>query len=161
VSAIIGSEWETKRLPPTTWAKLLDGLADLGLTPVLHGAPSEVGLAEAVKAASKDASRYRFEVGCTIPEALALLAASSVAVGGDTGLVHAARALGVPTVACFGPTDPARHSWEPSSKVLVRGLPCQPCHHHGPKVCPLGHHDCLRTLEADTVREAVLEKVGA
>jgi heptosyltransferase-2 len=74
--------------------------------------------------------------------------------------VHAARALGVPTVAFFGPTDPTQHAWEPSTRVVVRGVPCQPCHPHGPAVCPLGHHDCLRTLEVEPLLSAVRERVG-
>ncbi len=160
VSAVIGSEWATKRLPPASWAQVLDGLVDAGIPPVLHGSPREEPLAEAVRAASRAPDRYRSFVGASVTEALPLLAASSGTVGGDTGLVHAARALGVPTVAFFGPTDPQKHSWEPSSQVLVKGIPCQPCHPHGPAVCPKGHHDCLRTLDLIELTRAIRQKAG-
>lgn len=154
-SAIIGSEWATKRLPPETWAALGDGLLARGITPVLQGAPNEKPLAEAVLAASARPEGYRSFVGNSVEQALALLAASQVVIGGDTGLVHAARALGVPTVAFFGPTDPARHHWEPATQVVRLGLGCSPCHPHGPAVCPLGHHDCLRKLPAAQLLAAV------
>lgn len=154
-SAVVGSEWATKRWPPEKWAALLDTLAARGLTPVLLGAPKEKPLAEAVLGASKRREAYRDFVGNSIDESLALLAASSVALGGDTGLVHAARALGVPTVALFGPTDPNQHHFEPATAALSLGLACQPCHAHGPPTCPLGHHDCLRKLEPERVLAAV------
>ena len=40
---------------------------------------------------------------------MALVAGAALVIGGDTGPVHLAAALGVPTVALFGPTDPARN----------------------------------------------------
>jgi heptosyltransferase-2 len=158
-SAIVGSEWATKRLPPESWAELCDALLARGITPVLQGAPKEKPLAEAVLAASRRPEGYRSFVGNGVEEALSLLAASSVVIGGDTGLVHAARGLGVPTVAFFGPTDPARHHWEPATQVVRLGLACSPCHAHGPAVCPLGHHDCLRKLPAAQLLAAVEERL--
>ena len=94
-----------------------DALLERGVTPVLLGSPKEKALADAVKAASKRPGDYRDFVGNSIDESLALLAACRVALGGDTGLLHAARALGVPAVALFGPTDPGAHHWEPASAV--------------------------------------------
>jgi heptosyltransferase-2 len=154
-AAIVGSEWATKRLPPERWAEIGDALLERGVIPVLLGSPKEKALAGAVKAASKRPGDYRDFVGNSIDESLALLAACRVALGGDTGLLHAARALGVPAVALFGPTDPGAHHWEPASAVVKLALDCQPCHPHGPAVCPLGHHRCLRELPASAVLEAV------
>ena len=55
-------------------------------------------------------------------------------VGNDSGITHLAAALGVPTLALFGPTDPAR--WAP----------------RGPNVTVL-HSDPLENLTVDQVRE--------
>ena len=38
-----------------------------------------------------------------------IIRASALFVAGDTGPLHLADALGVPTLALFGPTDPARN----------------------------------------------------
>jgi ADP-heptose:LPS heptosyltransferase len=49
-------------------------------------------------------------------------------IGNDSGITHMAAALGVPTVAIFGPTDPGR--WAPRGKhvaVVRREVPCAPC----------------------------------
>ncbi|MDQ2731508.1 MAG: lipopolysaccharide heptosyltransferase I, partial [Armatimonadota bacterium] len=59
----------------------------------------------------------------------ALAANSEMYVGCDTGPMHLAAAVGVPVVALFGPTDPARwHPWTDGPYRVVRlGLPCSPC----------------------------------
>ncbi len=51
---------------------------------------------------------------------MALVAGAALVIGGDTGPVHLAAALGVPTVALFGPTDPARNGpYFPGAHVAV------------------------------------------
>jgi heptosyltransferase-1 len=47
-------------------------------------------------------------VTCDVAQMLALLQGASLTIGGDTGPVHAAAALGRPVLSLFGPTDPAR-----------------------------------------------------
>jgi len=49
-------------------------------------------------------------------------------VGNDSGFSHLAGYLGIPTIALFGPTDPA--VWKPLGKkvvVLYKNLNCSPC----------------------------------
>ena len=50
-------------------------------------------------------------------------------LGGDTGPIHMARALGVPVLAVLGPTDPQTHGpYERPDQVLAHQLPCSFCH---------------------------------
>jgi heptosyltransferase-1 len=49
-----------------------------------------------------------FELRCTIGQLIALMRHARIFIGGDTGPLHLAAALGIPSVALFGPTDPAR-----------------------------------------------------
>jgi len=54
----------------------------------------------------------------TLPEIAALLGHARAAVGNDSGPTHLAAAVGCPTVAIFGPTDPA--VWAPvGARVAV------------------------------------------
>jgi heptosyltransferase-1 len=48
-------------------------------------------------------------VACGVAELIALTRRAALVIGGDTGPVHLAAALGRPVVALFGPTDPARN----------------------------------------------------
>src|SRR5207237_8123867 len=145
----IGSEWETKIWPAAHFAMLADRLAERGLTPVLLGGAREKPLAEAVQA--RAGARCVDTTGNSIGEALAILSRSAICVGGDSGLVHAARALGVPTVALFGPTAPMVHELGPKERAVALGLDGSPCSAHGQRRCPLGHHRCLRDLSAGLV----------
>jgi heptosyltransferase II len=148
-SLCIGSEWETKIWPAQQFAELADRFAERGLLPVLLGGPRETVLAEAVQA--RAGARCIDTTGNGVGEALAILARSAIVVGGDTGLVHAARALGVPTVALFGPSSAAVHEFGVRERAVSLGLDCSPCSAHGQRHCPLGHHRCMRDLSADTV----------
>jgi heptosyltransferase-2 len=148
----VGSEWETKIWPPERFAALADELHARGLVPVLLGAAREKPLAEAVQRAAT--ARCRDTTGNSVAEALALIARAELCVGGDTGLVHAARALGVPTVALFGPTSPSPHVFASNQRAVSIGIDCSPCSEHGQRRCPLGHHQCMRDLDAARVASA-------
>ena len=153
----LGSEWETKIWPASRVKALVRLLAHRGLRPVLVGGPRERALAREVGAAGGCIDTTGNPVG----EALAILSMSSLAVGGDTGLVHAARALGVPTVTVFGPTPRTVHLFGPRDRAVSLDLPCSPCSVHGSRRCPLGHHRCLRDLDAERVAAACQEVLPA
>ena len=56
------------------------------------------------------------------------LAACTLVVSNDSGAMHVASALGVPTVAIFGSTEPALTGpLGPHTAVLRHHVPCSPC----------------------------------
>ena len=149
----LGSEWATKIWPQAHVADLVRRLTARGLRPVLLGGPRERALAREIAAAEGCIDT----TGNSVGEAIAVLSLSTLAVGGDTGLVHAARALGIPTVAVFGPTPSDVHSFGARERAVSLGLDCSPCSAHGSRRCPLGHHRCLRELDAERVALACQE----
>jgi ADP-heptose:LPS heptosyltransferase len=85
-----------------------------------------------------------------LSQAAALLSRSDVYLGNDSGISHLAAALGVRTVALFGPTDPGR--WAPRGQkvtVLRRGIDCSPCPESIMKRCP--HRACLTEFPAPEI----------
>ena len=71
-------------------------------------------------------------------------------LGNDSGITHLAAALGLPTVALFGPTDP--RVWAPRGgrvTVLKEEMPCAPCDHGSGTSC--GHSLCLEAIGVDEV----------
>ena len=76
-------------------------------------------------------------------------------VSTDSGPRHVAAALGLPLVTMFGPMLPI-WSENPTQRAvnLVLDLDCIGCHK---RVCPLGHHRCMRELTVETVFTAVAE----
>lgn len=151
VGLVPGAEWATKRWGPDKYAVLAERLAGLGGTIVLLGGPAERDTSARIAGLAR--LTVRDTTGNSIAEALAVLARCDLVVGGDTGLVHCARGLGRPTVVIFGPTDPGRHHFGPGQEPVRLGLDCQPCHDHGPRRCPLGHHHCMTLLSAEAVAE--------
>ncbi len=159
VGLVPGAEWGTKRWGPDRFAGLARRLGADGATVVVLGGPSERELARAI--AEGSGVPVLDTTGNSIAEALALLARCDLVVGGDTGLVHCARALGCPTVLLFGPTDPARHVFGDRERVARVALDCAPCHDHGPERCPLGHHRCMTELSIDDVERQARALLGA
>lgn len=86
---------------------------------------------------------------------MAALAGCRQVVGGDTGLLHLARAMGVPTLALLGPTTAADGFWIDGGHVLELDLPCRPCSLHGGPTCPIGDHLCMRGIEVERVWQAI------
>ena len=126
-----------------------------GTPGVLLGSPSEKALCAELNARAGggclDVSGNR------VAESLEILSACRAVIGGDSGLTHAARALGVPTVALVGPTPVWVHVPGARDRFVSLGLACSPCSDHGGRRCPLGHHRCLRELSAAQVANALRE----
>ena len=57
-------------------------------------------------------------------------------LGGDTGPMHLAAALGVPVVTIFGPTDPARNGPFGGRNVVLRSPASQTSYAHRSRVDP-------------------------
>ncbi|MBI4914523.1 MAG: glycosyltransferase family 9 protein [Acidobacteria bacterium] len=94
-----------KRWPAERFAAVGRAVAARGAGVLVVVGPGEEALGQAVAAATGS----RLVAGeLTLDEVAALLAACAVAVGNDSGLTHLAAVAGCPTVALFGPTDPAR-----------------------------------------------------
>jgi ADP-heptose:LPS heptosyltransferase len=150
VGLALGADWPTKRWPVESFVELARRANEAGRRPVLVGGPEDRPLADAFLAQSKGLPALDL-VGKGPVETLAVLSLLQGVCGGDAGWVHAARAVGTPTVLLFGPTDPGGHTLEYYAQALCVGLDCQPCEAKAERGCPLKHLDCLKKLEADRV----------
>ncbi|HOX47502.1 MAG TPA: lipopolysaccharide heptosyltransferase II [Myxococcota bacterium] len=154
----IGSVWPTKRWPPVYFASLAESLRARGWHPILFGSQDELPLARRIEENAREGLLSC--VGNTLAESAALLERARLAVGGDTGLMHMARALGTACVLIYGPTDARMHSFGDETRVLVARVKCRPCSRHGHLECPEGHHDCMRLVSPEQVMDEVRTLVG-
>ncbi|HEX6002614.1 MAG TPA: glycosyltransferase family 9 protein [Burkholderiales bacterium] len=158
-----------------SWMEIASWLTARGYRIVLTGGPepAEVGYVSAL------ASRMSGDVAnaagrLTLGASLCLVSRAALYVGPDTALTHAAAALGVPTIALYGPTDPVK--WGPwprghdahmnpwrrygtqrtGNVTLVQGVsPCVPCLDEGCEKNTSSFSDCLQQLPSSRVIRAM------
>jgi heptosyltransferase-1 len=103
-----GGGWRSKCWPAERFGELCRKIDEsFGFRCVVNVGPDEEDLAAAVLAASGDARPLPYQG--SLGQLMALLGRATCVVGGDTGPLHLAVALGTRCVALFGPTDPARN----------------------------------------------------
>ena len=143
--------WGAKEWPVERFGEVAARLSREGLRVLVNADGSGNGKAEAVVRASGGAA---VAVPCTIAELIALLRRTSLFVGGDTGPMHLADALGVPVVALFGPTDPARNGpYGGAARVRVLRRAESVTDHRRHREMEIG----LGRISVDEVTEAALE----
>lgn len=86
-------------------------------------------------------------------ELAAAISQCAAVITNDSGPLHVATALAVPSVSIFGPTDPERTVIPGATRVIRRTLDCQPCYQ---RECPLKHHRCMSDVSVDEVFAAAL-----
>jgi ADP-heptose:LPS heptosyltransferase len=131
-----------KAWPYPRWSAVGQLLADgLGARVVLTGAAGERRIAEGIAAGIRVPAGLAPLVAAgetTVGMLAALIERTELFLSIDTGTMHMASALGVPTVALFGPTDPGHHGpfGAPATTRLLRsGAPCSPCKKPVRKAC--------------------------
>lgn len=142
-----------KRWPVKDFAELCRSAYDqLGLMPLLFGAPAERDLNRLVVASAG--------VGYVIDDpslrhAAAAMCRCSVFVANDSALAHLASALDVPTVMIVGPTDPEMVApYAGRGVALSARIPCSPCYRHSrkPLVCSAAtSFKCIQSVSVESV----------
>ncbi len=120
-----GAGWGAKRWPAERYGLVARALADCGVQSVVNYGPGEEDLARDADAASGGTAKA---VRCSISELISLTHRAKLFIGGDTGPLHLAAALGVPVVAIFGPTDPARNGPYGTRSIVLRNPASETSH---------------------------------
>jgi ADP-heptose:LPS heptosyltransferase len=153
-----------RHLPLPEWrefaAKRAPELA--GLRWIFLGAPGDRELSEEIAAevGAVLGPGFSYENRCgelALGESLAVLAGSKRFVGIDSALIHAARALAIPSSSFFGPTDPVT-LLEPipgyEERVHYRPPICSPCLHVAQTPPCKGDNVCMRLFTQEVASPA-------
>jgi lipopolysaccharide heptosyltransferase II len=143
-----------KRWHKDRFAEVADCLArEFGLQIALIGSDSERSVAAEVR----DRMKMKAAVlnGKTSLETLiGVLAESSLMITNDSGPMHIAAALGIPTVAIFGSTDDAvTGPCGPRTRIVKHSVECSPCLL---RECPIDHR-CMDGVTVEHVCNAARE----
>lgn len=132
-----------RMLRPDEWKRLLSPVLLAGHEIVFLGGPADVASADAVIA---ELGRGRNLCGkLDIVQSAKVAGRAAVYYGIDSMLLHLARALGVPAVSVFGPTDPAvlLRPLGRRERVAFARLPCSPCIHVNETPPCQGRRTCM------------------
>jgi heptosyltransferase-2 len=159
VALMPGAEYgPAKQWPAERFAALARRLDAAGFAVWLLGSAKERPLAAAIVSASRVASARNLCGETTLPEVVDLLAGATAAVTNDSGLMHVAAAVGIHVVAIYGSSTPDFTPPLTSRRsVLYERLSCSPCFE---RTCPLGHLNCLRNIDTDTVFAALVGAIS-
>ena len=120
-------------------------LAERGLDVWVVGGPGEKALAQEIVAAG--GGKVRDLTGTDLRNGILAMAAASVAISNDSGLMHIAAAIGTPTMGIFGPTSP--YLWAPLNGLaatVLRPKPSCPASPASAPVCTMNDHRCMRDI---------------
>jgi heptosyltransferase-2 len=148
-----------KRWLPEYFAESVQQVArSLGASVALFGSAGERSLCASVASQidALDLEVHNLAGETTLAEFIDLTAACRVFLTNDSGGMHVASALGVPTVAVFGPTNEVNTGpTGPFARVMRERVHCAPCLK---RECPIDHR-CMARLSPDKVARAALELV--
>jgi ADP-heptose:LPS heptosyltransferase len=149
--------WPSKRCPPSTWVAICQKLSERYGAPflILWGPGDE-----------KDAGEIREGIGREIdlapPSSIGLMGSflkeCALVIANDSGPMHIAAALGVPTIGLFGPTDPRRHGpYGPTGGYVIKSdLHCIVCNK---LECPYAQ-ECMTQIPLDVLLAKADELAG-
>ena len=143
-----------KRWPASRFAELAARLhQERGATCFYFGSAQESALAEEVKVLAGVPS-ISLAGKTSLAEFMQLVQGCDLFVTNDTGTMHVAAGLGVPTLAIFGPTNESETRPLAARVALVTGEAyCRPCKL---RHCPIDHR-CMTSVTVGQVLRAALE----
>jgi heptosyltransferase-2 len=160
-----GARWPTKIVPSQVWDAVLDRLGPnwSGKTRMFGLESDRLGIAAFVRERQTKQPNFDAQIECgrSLREVMMKLAACAVFVSSDSGLMHLAAALGVPSLGLFGPTHPSLGFAPvgPGARAFHGGTKCSPCHRHGAAPCFRERRFCFEDLNVDQIAESITDAI--
>lgn len=144
-----------KRWFPERFAGAARAIArEAGARIALFGSPAERALCEQVKDLLYGCEVHNYAGDIQLDEFIERAAACTLFLTNDSGAMHIASALDVPTVTVFGATNPVTTGpTGEKTRIVRREVECSPCLL---RECPIDHR-CMKAVTAPAVVEVALD----
>jgi lipopolysaccharide heptosyltransferase II len=151
-----GAYYPSQRWPAPRFGALARMIVEQSKSRViLLGSPEEESLVEEVKKNAGEGAEVF--PGLTLSGLIALLSQSDLFVGNNSGPLHIASALKVPTVSFVGPTvTPLWLPYGENNVVINKAPACSPCNK---AICK--GHECMESITVEEVYKAVENQIAA
>lgn len=155
-----GAGWPGKQWIAERWAAVGNALADRGYSIVLTGSRAETEMAGVIERNMKHTA-VNMAGRTSLQTMAAIIAGAKLWLGCDSGSMHISAAVGTPSIALFGPTNPKK--WAPAvashTSIFVPGQ-CAGCvYWHPSSRCDYGQR-CMKAIQVSHVLVAVEEKIS-
>ena len=152
-----GGGWKSKRWSPENYAELIARLSDrIPFDILVTGSPQEVDVAQAIVTGAGVPCAKWFP--STLLQFIALAREARLLIGGDTGPLHLAAAVGTPIVAIFSSADPRNTPerngpFNAADIILCGPRPARQAGHSK-------HLNYLEGVSVESVIKAALQRLG-
>ncbi len=162
-----GTTMPTKRWPPDRFARLTDIIMEKYKARVIFvGGPGDEEIVREVMSGMKN-EPVDLVGKTTFKQLAAVLKLCTLFVGGDSGPLHIAAAVGTRTVGIFGPSDPRLVAPRGETHLAVwKEVPCSPCYRPDTVLegqdfssCPRGTLECMKEITLEDVLAAVRQQM--
>ena len=151
ITMIPGAAWGQKQWSSEKYIELIQ---DIKMSVVLLGEKKDK---ICFQIANKVPSVTNLAGKTSLRQALAILSNSTHVIGSDTGLTHAAEALGIPVSMILGPTSKQTGAGVhlENSRNIEKNLWCRPCSQNGKRPCYRKNQVCMDSISVADVIQSV------
>jgi len=160
ISVHVGAGTEAKRWPAASWRQLIGRLiVEHDARIVLVGQEADRQVADEILEGRAWPQVWDWTGRLSVVELAALMEASGLFLGADSGPAHLAAAVGTPAVVIFSGTNRPEqwHPWGEHVTVVRHSVPCSPCHR---EACYWADHPCMSRLSAAAVYAATVRQLS-
>ena len=150
---IPGAAWSQKQWSKNKYGKLI---RKLKIPCVLVGSEKDKICFEIARFSK---NTFNMAGKTSLREAMAIIYNANYVIGSDTGLMHAAEALGKPVTMIMGPTstETGGGSYLDLSTSVAKDIWCRPCSQNGSTPCYRDKQYCMETIDVDDVLQALVK----
>lgn len=151
VAFVPGAGWVTKEWPVESYIELGKQLIAQGKSIVLAGGPAEIEKGETICKAFPEEKVLNLVSKTNLKELAALMDCVGLCIGGDTGPIHIATAMGCRIISLFGASSGHRAGpYGEKVKIISTTESCAPCFK---RKCPKGKNCMMKISVAEVLKE--------